>query len=505
MRSLLVRSLSLAALLVAACAPPPPPARPAPIMTATAIAPPKPSESIAPAAPPPDPTIVSVAAAPWPLHFALDGDLAEWGSLLPPIPPPPDPAVKKPAADVPDEPPPPPNPRDAASHAAIAVSAEGALIAADLSGSARAGIWLGLGAGASSVPPIGYWQRGGGIAELDCEAPTGTGEPSPPEAIAACHQLIRRHAEFTAAHEARFRAIYRIDSEGIRAVKADGTLAPIEGAKAAFNATPRGATVEIALPPKALPRLSAAPLEVLHLIARIATTPEPPPFAANDWVRLELPAPASFEPWGEIRAKVFEALSTRALYVPSGLSFQPGDPLHVEIVSYDHGIYEATHVAPSEETLYTKKATLGDVEVGLVSAYNDWIAILKKDKLVNLVDLRGNLRGILERDGEIHVLTYAQYTSEVYSETATWSAIAVAADGTFREDVIQQEEGSRAWSQVSEFHSKTLDSFGMRGWSSYGPHGDEGIELTWRWDNAKRSYQRTQRKIPVHKTKVKKP
>lgn len=363
MRSLLARSLSLAALFVAACAPPPPPARHASIVLA-----PPPLPPIAPATPAPDPTVVSVAVTRWPLHFTLDGDLAEWGSLLPPIPPPPASAAKEPVGDVPDEPPPPPNLRDAASHLAIAVSGEGALIAADLSGSARAGIWLGLGAGASSVPPIGIWQRDGGIADLTCEATTSTGEVNPPEAIAACQQ----------------------------------------------------------------------------------------------------PAPR------------------RDRFVRSRLS-------------------EATHVAPSEATLYTKKATLGDVEVGLVSADNDWIAILKKGKLVDLVDLSGDLKGIVERDGEIHVLAHWQYTNEAYSENASWTAFAVTADGSTRESLIQQEEGSRPWNQVSELHSKTLDSFGLRGWSSYGGHGDEGIGLSWRWDKAKRSYVRTQRKIPLHKTTPKKP
>jgi hypothetical protein len=503
MRSLLPRSLSLAALLVAACAPPPPPARPAPIVTA--IAPPMASATIAPA-PPPDPAIVSVAAAPWPLHFALDGDLAEWGSLLPPIPPPPDPALKKPAADVPDEPPPPPNPRDAASHLAIAVSGEGALIAADLSGSARAGIWLGLDAGASSVPPIGVWQRGGGIAELDCEGPTGTGEPSPPEAIAACHQLIQRHAEFTAAHEARFRSMYRIDSEGIRAVKADGTLAPIEGAKASFKATSTGATVEIALPPKALPRLSDAPLAALRVIARIAATPKAPAFAATDWILVELPEPASFEPWGEIRAKVFETLSTRALYVPSGLSYQPGDPLHVEIVSYDRGLYDTSHVSGSEATLYTKKAALGDVEVGYVSAYGEWIAILVKGKLVDLVDLPGRLMGIVLRDGAIHVLSYSQYDSEVGSVTATWSAFVISPDGSHDEGAVQQESGMFNWTDTEEFHDEAFASFGMRGWTAFTPSGKaEGVEMTWRWNKALKAYVLRRRSVPVRKRPAKKP
>ncbi len=497
MRPLLALTLSISALSLAACAPPPPPARPVVIAP-----PPPPSAPSAPAPAPPDPAIVSVAAARVPLHFKLDGDLGEWGSLLPPLRAP----SKDPApTPAPGDPPPPPNPRDAASHLAIAVSNEGALIAADLSGSARDGIWLGVGASAPDVPPIGDYQRGGGVLDFDCEVNRGTGEAQPPEAIAACRALIQRHADFVAAHRTRFQKLYRVDREGIRAATADGTLAAIPGALAAFKPGPRGATVEISLPASALPRVIEAPLVSLHLVARAVTSPKPPVVPEAEWVWLDLTDPVSFEPWGELRAKAFEIMQGRA-FGPTGLSYQPGDPLHVETVSYDRGLYDTSRVSGSEATLYTKKAALGDVEVGYVSAYSEWIAILVKGKLVDLVDLPGRLMGITQRDGAIHVLSYSQYDSEVGSVTATWSALVISPDGRHDEDAVQHESGMFNWTDTEEFHAKDFASFGMRGWTAFTPSGTaEGVEMTWRWNKALKAYVLRRQRIPVHKRPAKKP
>jgi hypothetical protein len=208
----------------------------------------------------------------------------------------------------------------------------------------------------------------------------------------------------------------------------------------------------------------------------------------------------------ELRDRVFDAMSTRVSLGPTGLSYQPGDPLHVEIVSYDRGLYDTSHVRGYEETLYTKSATLGDVEVGHVSAYNEWIAILRKGKLVDLVDLPGRLMGVVERDGEIHVLSYSHYTeTDIWADSARWSAIAVGPDGSSRGEIVAQEIANFNWQDVEELHAKALDSFGLRGWTTFLSNGKEqGVEVTWRWDKAMKGYVGKRRIIPVHK-KPKKP
>ena len=126
-----------------------------------------------PAGPPPDPSIVSVAAVRPPPKLAIDGDLREWGSLLPPREAAPPPKVPDGYVTVNEEPKPllpsGPNPPDAASHLAISVTNDALLIAADLGEPAKDGIWLGIASPAPPVPSIGEYRRGGGVEALDCE------------------------------------------------------------------------------------------------------------------------------------------------------------------------------------------------------------------------------------------------------------------------------------------------------------------------------------------------
>ncbi|MFT3771201.1 MAG: hypothetical protein QM820_37780 [Minicystis sp.] len=491
----LIRCTPLLVMVLAACAPPPP-APPPPVV----IAPPPPAATTATPAPPPDPAIASVVAVRAPAQLVLDGDVAEWGSLLPPIAPPKaDDAPPKPTGEK-AAPPPDPNPRDAASHVAIAVSAEGARIAADLGEAARDGIWLGIGGAVPDVPPIGDWQRGGGVREFNCDVNLGTGEPNPPETKAACQRVLDQHAAFVAAHEARFRVFYRIDRQGVRLAKDDGTLASIDGAQAIFKQGPKGATVEASLPLKAFPRVTDAPLASLRFVARAATTAKPPVIAAETWVWLDLPDPIGFEPLAAIRAGAFEMMRTRGSLGPTGLSYHPADPLHVETVSYDRGLYDTSHVRAFEGRLYEKQAAIGEVEVGHVSAYNDWIAVLRKGKLVDLLDLPGALRGVIERDGELHVIGYSQYTAtDIWADQASWSVMAIKPDGTHRDDIVDHGVGNLAWSEVSEFHDKALTRFGVRGWTDRMSGKPEGIEITWTWSPTAKMYTGKQRSIPVRK------
>jgi hypothetical protein len=482
-------------LLAAACAPPAPPPT-APVHLA---APPPSSASAAPALPAIDPAIVSVAAVSVPAGFKLDGDLAEWGSLLPPTPAPPSPSPSR----APAAPPPPDiNPRDAASHVAIAVNGGGVVIAAQLASAARDGIWLGIGTEAPPVPDIGLYQRGGGVIAFNCDTDVGTGEPNPPEAVAACRALILAHAEFTVAHEARFHRLFKIDSAGVHTAAKDGALTPIEDARAVFKARPVGASLEISLPVSALPRLTSAPLRSLRFIARAATLPAPPAFDLATWVALDLAAPVAFEPLAEIRAKAWEMRYDRSSIEPPTMSYHPADPLHTESVYYgDREGKDTSQVVTTEDVLYTKQASLGDVEVGYALADGRSVAILQRGHVVDFVGLQGTPIGVVERDGGIHVLSYQTVTwSDNWVTTAAWYGIVVAADGTYREDVITQESGNFSWDDVAEFHTKSLDAFGLRGTRTLlDTQKKEGVERTWRWDRAAKMYRSTRRTIPIKK------
>jgi hypothetical protein len=493
---------SLLSLIAGACAAPPPP-----IVHSTAVVVqplPTASSPVIPQPPLVDPAIVSVTSVVAPQGFKLDGDVAEWGSLLPPVPPPPKPPAKgTPPPPPPKEPSPPdPNPRDATSHLAVAVSSDGAVIAADLGETARGGIWLGIGSEAPDVPPIGQYQRGGGIREFNCDVDDDSGEPNPPEIVTACRTLLQRHTDFVAEHEARFEKLYRIDQEGIHATDSSGALTAIEGAQAVFKGGPQRATVEISLPAKALPRVTDAPLVSLRFTARAATTPKPPVLEPTRWVWLDLAAPVGFEPWSDLRAIALADARSRSIGA-RGLSYQPGDPLHVESITYLRGIYSPTGVRSAKETLYTKEATLGEIEIGYASAFagEKSVAIFQQSKLVNLIPLDGAPMGLFERDGEVHVVTLSHSIAEdIGADNENWSVLAIAGDGTSR-DPLDHGVENVPWREVTEFHTKNLDTFGVRGWTSFTATGqDEGLELAWHWDKRAKMYTGKRRRIPIHRT-----
>jgi len=271
----------------------------------------------------------------------------------------------------------------------------------------------------------------------------------------------------------------------------------------------KGATVEISLPLKAMPRVTQAPLASLKLVARAATSPKPPELAPEPWVWVTLPAPVSFEPYGELRARAFQTPDRYLAFRPH-MSYQPGDPLHVETLFYPGA---PTSVVAQENILYEKKASLGDIEIGDLSSYGDSLAILKKGKLVDMTSLFGTLRGIVTRDGELHVISSTDrvFLPQIGGWTQpNWSVVVIAPDGSHREDVVDHKVQIYEWQEgVTDFANKELDTFGLRGSTHYPPKGDPvdkpvGLEITWRWDTSLKMYMATYRSIPVPRPATKK-
>ena len=495
-------------LLAGGCAPP--------LVTPSSVAPPSvnvelPRASASSEVEPPDPAIVSVTAARAPKSFALDGDLGEWGSLPPPLPS----LLPPPSNDEPTDKPTkekdlPANPPEAASHLAIALTGEAALIAVELGEPARDGIWVGIGSHPPDLPVLGqYFGRMGFVPLGDCEtSPMEKDggywtEANPPEVVAACKAVNDRHAAFTARHEKRFVKFFRIDREGVRGVLQDGALGAIEGAKSAWKTGPKGATAEISLPLAAMPRVATAPLESLRLVARAATSPTPPGLDRGPWVWVKLPDAVSFEPHAALRAHAFKRalelgvgdFNTYLYTQPRGLSFQPGDAQHVEIMDSP----DCSVVVPREETLYQKQASLGDVEVGNLTAPVDngcnaasdrSLVIFNKGKLVEVIEELGSVRGVVTRNGELHVIAFKSWN-------AAWVVKAVASDGSHRNVHVQGGDRTEAKRydrdfDVSDFVNETFDSFGWRG-----VRAGKGVEMTWSWNSARKIYTVKEGVIPL--------
>ncbi|MEP7121165.1 MAG: hypothetical protein ABJE95_09655 [Byssovorax sp.] len=520
MKPCLVPTLTL--LLACACAPPPAPPAPPQIILA-----PAPSASSAPA-PPIDTALVSVVAARRPPTLALDGDLAEWGSLLPPPPKPPPPApVPAPVPDPDHDRPLPsgPNPASASSHLALALTSDGVTLAAELGEPAKDGIWLGIGVVPPTVPSVGLFTRAGQIRPFDCEFETirliegefERGKRNPPEVVAACRALIARHDELVARHRARFTRLFKLDRDGVRRVAVDGTLSPIEGAKAVFKPGPHGGTVEVALPISALPRMVEAPVVTLRLVAR-AVTGQKPDLVAAQWVEVELPDPVTFEPFGDLRNHSARRLDSTVR--ETGFSYQPGDALHVETMRYDTEL-KADAVITLDETLqHQPVARIGDLEIGYVSVYRPWLAIFDKGKFLREarvppdendggprpVDTFSSPepRGFVKRDGEIHLFSYGKMSFAWSGEIRwpSWSVIAIAPDGSVRDPVEATEVPMMVGGETTGFISPDHSSFGVRGPADNaarrpGEPDMVSLEVTWKWNPAKKKYVSKQRRSPL--------
>lgn len=458
-----------------------------------------PAPQIPPAAPPSaaaptvDPAMAAMASvivARRPERFALDGDLGEWGSLIPPSPEPLRAGEKAPSVD--------PNPREASSHVAVALTGEGALIAADLGPSAARGVWVGVAARVPGLPPVGEYQRGGGVLPFtECLSPADAPEDYDPRESKDCKELLKKRDDDEASHARRFRQLYRVDASGVRSVKEDGTLAPVEGAKVMWrDVRGGGATAEVSIPLSALPRMSEAPVSWLSVAARPVSTPSAPALAEDAWVSLRLPEPVGFEPWAELRAEAFDK-SPNSFY--ASMSYHPAEPRDVEIITHA-GYMNTRSLSTHRGPLFVRQATLGDLEVGYVDLAGFSIAVLRRGALVRFTSPQASPVGVVERGGEIHVFSYAEYTStDVWTTHAIWTVTAVMPDGRLREKVMEEAPTVFSWAESpSKFHDPSFTSFGVRGGVLKGR--DEklvGTEWLWRLEAGERRYVLKTRKIPL--------
>ncbi len=462
----------------------------------------------------------SVVAVDAPRGFAVDGDLAEWGALPPPKPTAPlGPAERAYAesrgatAKVTGA----PNPEDAPSKLAVALSKDALLLAADLGPAAAKGFWIAVGGWVPDVPLLGQPAGRAGFLPLQCEnqvecyeagesggSACGVGEkPNPPEVVASCKKLVAHHEALEIEHAQRFAVAFRVEASGVLAVLRGGATKPVAGAKVAFKNGAKGATAEVSIPLFDLPRFGEAPLVGLRLRAGAKLGDATPDRPAAEWIGVDLPAPVTFEPFASLRATVFSdqmafderyASPVSTLYLqPKALSYHPSDPLHFECMP---GTGEDGDFSSSLHSLYEKRATLGDVEVGLVDKCdsNSHLVFSKAGKSTGALDLAGKLAGVLTRGGELHVLASRDGWSP------SWSGWAAGADGKPREvvekltlaaDQPDPKDPGAYWHDVTVFSSKELDSFGWRG-----EKGKHAVEVTWRWDERKKMYVGKERRLP---------
>lgn len=285
------------------------------------------------------------------------------------------------------------------------------------------------------------------------------------------------------------------------AVKATAVRGAEQAVTVTLEAGKVGFAAEASLPVRGLPRTLQAPVEHFTGYAAAVRGPTPPASPTAEPVWFDTPAPVGFEPHAELRASVFQQAQRRLSYSgykPFGISYQPGDDLEVEDCLYVGG--DSQVVGTERKILYSKQMTMGDLEVGYAytgtagpsAAVLTSAISLHKGKPVGTVDLFGEPKGIVQRDGEVHVITYLlESFVDSPGESGEWSAVAFGPDGAPREEIVERAPRT-SWGFLSVVESSAPDfsTFGLSAVTMSDQHvpGDT-VELTWTYDKKERLYR----------------
>jgi hypothetical protein len=413
---------------------------------------------------------VSITAVAVPLLFAVDGDLTEWGSLEPPRRP------KLPRA---------------ASHVALGIREDRVLLAADLRGDARDGAWLGVRAESSGIPEIGVYGPGSGIVPLDCDD-----AGSAPD----CRERVKEHDALAAKKEARMTRVLRIDRDGVRVRAPDGSLvvpatrsnvAPVVRVQASSD----GLRVEAELPTSALPSFDLPEIDSIALAAAPLSSDGKLDDDAYAW--LALPRPIAFLPHPALRMKAAELFlsgpSPRWTYDPGSEDVSvyayPGNFSDLE----DADTYRVTERVVR---LYEKERTFGDLEIGKLLG-DAGLVILRGENVVEEREVTPF--GMVERDGELHVLAVSVDDLHDGTSGITYPAFAVRPDGTLREEIVP-ESSAVGFLSVEPSNAADLSSFGYTGTKKESGRTET---VTYTYDTKSHVYRATKKVGPAPKVKAK--
>ena len=406
------------------------------------------------------------------------------------------------------------------SQVALALTGDAMLIVGSLKKNATRGFWLDLKSEAPAVPVIGDWTRGGGRDPFECDYVRDyiageyirTNKRLPANKSRECHAMVRRYEAFKVEYANRFLRRYKVDETGVQGTDATGKLVAIDGAQVAWKKTADGASVEVSLPLTAMPRVTEAPLMGLQVWA--AASSSAPPAIGAQATRVFFPPAVSFEPLGDLRRVVADALMQPG-YVgdsfisSSGFSYQPGDPERVELLTEGGN----AGVGPEVKPLFEKLATVGTLQVGVSRLLVAHAVAMVEGHVTAFESFDGAFRGAMQRNGQVHLFASKQggYSMMASSFPPRWEVIAILPDGSFKAlidtttmDAATAEAGCGMTVMVFDtpgelFSSPDYHTFGWRG-SCRGDDANApltGFEVTWTWNDTMKVYEGTHRLIPV--------
>ena len=404
--------------------------------------------------------MLTAKQAPAALH--VDGQLTEWEVF----------ADGKPSALTP-------------SFVVVAVRQDSVVIAGRIRNVSEQGLWLRLEAEGSELPPIGSFQRGGGVAPLYCDVPPEEGGYLPFDSE-TCHQLLDAYEELKKSHAASFVRQLHLTARAV-SIRTGEQEEPLTAGEYAFRTEAGAVTFEAVLPLRALPRTSSAELSWLIVEPRRADS-GPAAETLEGMPHVFFEPPIRFGMDSDLLACLSRADGGGWMRNPR-FSYQPGVPNSVFRTGHANSFLLET----SEVTLSSREATLGSIEVRAVHGSQPLVAIFKEGQLVECSSV-GEVLGVVERGRGLHVIGYEQvFQEDVGVEGADFKILEIEKDGTLHDDLLEPSEGF-AYAAVGQEHAKNLARFSISGTYRTSEGGSQPHTLSWQYDARLNRYGLRERK-----------
>jgi hypothetical protein len=409
-------------------------------------------------------SISVLSAAQVPTALQIDAELGEWNAF----------ADGKPTALTP-------------SFVIVTATAESIMLAGRVRNLPEQGLWVRLANEVPELPPIGTYQRGGGIMPLQCDVPEGENMYQPFDND-TCRSMLEQYDELQNAYASNFVRQLHITAQAVSVRKGDQE-APLANAKHAYKSANDAVTFEVALPLSALPRISTPELSSLYFnVERGGSAPpgEPKP---EELDVVTFATPLRFGLDSEMLGCLMQN-GNGMMPMSARISYQPGVPNQISLTKNSGGF----SIAMGDVPLSTRQGGLGPLEVRSVYGGSTFVAVLKEGQLVACSDL-GDVLGVVERGKGLHVIGFNVGIEEaVGAPYGYYSVLEIEKDGTLHEDLLQVPEESFLYSSVGGDHAKNLATFSVSGTYQANDGGSQQHQLLWRYDARTNHYALKQRK-----------
>ena len=406
-----------------------------------------------------------LSAAQAPTSLQIDGDLGEWSVF----------ADGKPTPLTP-------------SFVAAAATPDSVVLFGRVRNLPEQGLWLWLENEVPEFPPIGTYQRGGGIVPLQCDLPEDERMYSPFDND-SCHSLLQNHEELQKSFAATFTRQLHLTAQALSG-RTGAQEAPIPNAHYASKTEDGAVSFEVRLPLSALPRTTSNEIAGLSVTVERAGSAPPSQPNPNALASVSFGTPIRFGLDSEVLTCLLQNVNGLMPLTPR-FSYQPGTPNQVFRVANQGGF----SIETTEVTLSTREGGLGSVEVRAVHGASTFLAILKEGHLLECASV-GDIVGVVERGKGLHVIGYSEGVEEsVGAQYGYYSVVEIDKDGTPQyEGLLEVSEGGFAYSSVGGDHAKNLATFSVSGTYLTNEGGTQEHELIWRYDKRTNRYALKQRK-----------